>query len=108
NWFPDGRRILISGHEPGRGSRIFVQDVAGGKPRAITPERVSFLFHPISPDGRSIVATGTDGRLAIYPAEPASPRPLPGLDPGDIFLRWTPDGSSVFVYRPSSPPLRVE
>jgi Tol biopolymer transport system component len=107
-WFPDGKRLLISGNEPGRGSRLFIQEVAGGKPRAITPELVSVLFHAISPDGKSVVATGSDGRLAIYPTEPASPRAIPGIDPADIHLRWTADGSGIYVYRSTSPPLRVE
>ncbi len=107
-WFPDGRRILISGNEPGHGSRLFVQDISDGKPRAITPEGVSFLFHAVSPDGKSIVATGTDRRIAIYPTEPGEPRVVPGLEPDDIPLRWTDNGASIFVYRPSAPPLRVE
>jgi Tol biopolymer transport system component/predicted Ser/Thr protein kinase len=107
-WFPDGKRLLLSGNEPGRGSRLFIQDVAGGKPRAITPELVTMLFSAISPDGRSIVATSTDGRLAIYPAEPGPPQPVPGVEPQDVHLRWTDDGHAIFVYRPSPPPLRVE
>jgi len=107
-WFPDGRRILISGNEPGRGSRLYVQDIPDGKPRAITPEGVSFIFHAVSPDGKSIVATGTDRKIAIYPAEPGEPRVVPGLEPEDIPLKWTADGASIFVYRPSAPPLRVE
>src|SRR5262249_17079159 len=40
NWFPDGQRILVSGNERGHGSRLFVVDVAGGAPRAISPEGV--------------------------------------------------------------------
>jgi Tol biopolymer transport system component len=107
-WFPDGRRILISGNEPGHGSRLFVQDIPDGRPRAITPEGVSFLFHPVAPDGKSAVATGTDRRIAIYPIEPGEPRAVPGMEPDDIPLRWTADGSALFVYRPSAPPLRIE
>ncbi len=107
-WFPDGRRILISGHETGRGSRLFVQDIPGGKPRAITPEGVSFVFHTVSPDGKSVVATGTDRKIDIYSIEPDEPRAIPGLESADIPLRWTADGASIFVYRPSAPPLRVE
>jgi len=107
-WLPDGRRILISGNEPGHGSRLFVQDIPDGRPRAITPEGVSFLFHVVSPDGKSVVATGTDRRIAIYPTEPGEPRAVAGLEPDDIPLRWTADGASIFVYRPSAPPLRVE
>jgi len=37
-WFSDGKRIVFSGDEPGHGVRLYVQDLAGGKPQAITPE----------------------------------------------------------------------
>ena len=78
-WFPDGRRILISGNEPGHGSRLFVQDIPDGKPRAITPEGVSFLFHPVSlRTGSRSRRRGTDRRIAIYPIEPGEPRAVPG------------------------------
>ncbi|HEY6050776.1 MAG TPA: hypothetical protein VIZ58_05960, partial [Thermoanaerobaculia bacterium] len=107
-WFPDGRRILFAGNEPGHGSRLFIQEVEGGKPRAITPEGVNIRFDVISPDGKSIIATGSDQKLDIYPVEPGEPHAVPGLEPSDIPLRWTPDGNSIFVYRPSAPPLRVE
>jgi Tol biopolymer transport system component len=107
-WFPDGRRILISGNEPGHRSRLFIQDISDGKPRPITPEGVSFRFDVVSPDGKAVVATGTDSRIAIYPIEPGEPRAVPGLELDDIPLRWTADGASIFVYRPSALPLRVE
>ena len=74
NWFPDGKRILIGANEPGRGPRLFVQDLSGGKPRPISGEGVGITMQAISPDGRSIVARGPDGRIAIYPAEPAASR----------------------------------
>jgi eukaryotic-like serine/threonine-protein kinase len=107
-WFPDGRRILITGSEPGHASRLFVQDIPDGTPRAITPEGVSTRFHAVSPDGKSIVATGPDRRILIYPSEPGEPRAVPGLESDDIPIRWTADGASIFVYRTTAPPLRVE
>jgi dipeptidyl aminopeptidase/acylaminoacyl peptidase len=97
-WFPDGRRILISGNEPGRGSRLFVQDIPDGKPRAITPEGVAVFFHAVAPDGKSVVATGTDRRVAIYPVEPGEPRTVPGMEPDELPIRWRADGLSLLVY----------
>ncbi len=107
-WFPDGRRILISGNAPGHASRLYIQDISGGKPRAITSEGVSFRFQVVSPDGKSAVATGPDMKVALYPIESGEPRPLPGIESDDVPLQWSADGASIFVYRPSAPPLRVE
>jgi len=105
NWFPDGRRVLIGANEPGRGPRLFVQDLSGGKPRPISPEGVSITMQAISPDGRSIVARGPDGQIAIYPTEPGrEPQPVPGLEPEDMPLRWTADGRSLYVTRFSALP----
>jgi predicted Ser/Thr protein kinase len=106
NWFPDGKRILINGREGGQGGpRLFVLDVSGGAPKPISPEGVSILGQSISPDSRSIVARGPDGRVAIYPAEPGGdPRPVPGLEPDDIPIRWTADGRSLYVSRLSALP----
>ncbi len=107
-WLPDGRRFLTSCSEPGHGFRIYVNDVSGGKPRPITPEGINFIFPGIAPDGKSFTATGPDRRIAIYPVEPGEPRPVRGIEPDDIVLRWSSDGKGILVYRPSAPPLRVE
>ncbi|MFY9552048.1 MAG: protein kinase [Thermoanaerobaculia bacterium] len=126
NWFPDGRRLLILANEPGRGPRLFVQEISGGgpttsgqpsavgdavrrtaatKPQAITPEGVTIRGgQSISPDGRSILARGPDGRFAIYPAQPGEPRPTPGFEADDAPIRWMADGRSVFVMAPTVPP----
>jgi Tol biopolymer transport system component len=107
-WLPDGRRLVVVGNEPGRGPRLYVQDIAGGKPRAITPEGVRFLFQTVSPDGRFVAATGPDRRIALYPTEPGEPRPIPGLTSEDVPMRWTADGRSLYVWRPTEPPGRIE
>jgi Tol biopolymer transport system component len=109
SFFPDGRRLLIGGHEPGRGVRLFIQDLPDGRPRAITPEGVAIRpQNPISPDGKRIAARGPDGRLAIYPVEPGEPRPVPGLTIDDQVARWSPDGRSLFVYNAVARPGSVE
>ena len=107
-WLPDGKRFVASCNEPDHGYRIYLNDLAGGKPRPITPEGVSFIFAAVSPDGKTFVANGPDRKLAIYPVEPGEPRPLAGSEIDDVPLQWTADGRGIFVYRPSPPPLRVE
>ena len=107
-WLPDGKSFVASCSEPGHGYRLYLWDIAGGKPRAITPEGVSFIFSTVSADGRFIAARGPDRRIAIYPLEPGEPRVVPGTEPADEPLKWTKDGKAIFVYRASAPPLRVE
>jgi Tol biopolymer transport system component/predicted Ser/Thr protein kinase len=108
-FFPDGRRILFSGSEPGRGIRLYTVDLAGGKPRAITPEGVTVLQQdPFSPDGRSVAAVGPDRRFAIYPVEGGEPRPIPGLERDDFVIRWTADGHSVYVSNTVARPGMVD
>ena len=108
-FFPDGRRILFAGSEPGRGIRVFILDLAGGKPRAITPEGVTIIQQdPFSPDGKVIVAIGPDRRIAIYPVEPGEPRPVPGLSPEDSVIRWSADGHSLYTYNSLARPGVVD
>ncbi len=104
NWFPDGKRILISGNEAGHGSRLFVDDLSGGAPKAISPEGVGFVAQVISPDGKSIAAKGPDGRIAIYSTEGGAPRPVPGINPEDLPIRWSADGRSLYVGKMSALP----
>jgi Tol biopolymer transport system component/predicted Ser/Thr protein kinase len=107
-WLPDGKAFIASCNESGHGFRIYLHDLSGAKPRPITPEGVSFIFTSVSPDGKSFLATGPDRRIAIYPIQPGEPRAVPGTEPDDFVLHWTPDGNGIFVYKPSAPPLRVE
>jgi hypothetical protein len=106
-FFPDGHRLLATANEPGRGPRLFVQEVSGGKPRAISPEGVTAFGSPISPDGRSVAATGPDRRIAIYSVEPSEPKPIPGLEPDEVPILWTPDSRALYTWKPSEMPARV-
>ena len=108
-FFPDGRRILFAGGEPGHGIRLFVLDTAGGKPRAISPEVITIIQQdPFSPDGKSVFAIGPDRRVAIYPVEPGEPRPILGLSPDDNVVRWSGDGHSLYTYNSVARPGVVD
>lgn len=100
NWFPDGRRIVFAGDEPGHASRLYVQDVSGGLPRAISGDGVTLsvmVSRAVSPDGRWIAARGPDQHFRIYPADEGEPRDVPGLVDTDVPIQWSADGRFVFV-----------
>ncbi|HEX4824215.1 MAG TPA: protein kinase [Candidatus Polarisedimenticolaceae bacterium] len=85
----DGKSILFEGFAPGRPKRLYLQDLAGGAARAITPEGV---LGALSPDGKLVAF---DGKL--YEAGGTASRPIPGFEAGQRIERWAPDGKSVIV-----------
>jgi len=93
-FLPDGNRILFVGHEPGRPSQVFVQDLAGGAAKPITPEGV--VTRLLSPDGKSIVTQTPEG-FSLTPLEGGPSHPIPGAAPGDRPLRLTADGRFLFL-----------
>jgi Tol biopolymer transport system component len=104
-WFPDGRRVLVSGAEAGRASRLYVIDVASGASRAASAEGVTvYHWRALAPDGRSAVALAADGTPTLYPIEGGDPRSLPGATREDCRSGWAADGRSIYVQRGSEAP----
>ena len=101
-WFPDGRRIFFAGFEEGKAFRMYVQDLDGGAPRAVTPDGVVVSSNTLSPDGKWLVAPVKDV-LTAFPVSEGDPRPLKGALPADIPLRWRADGRVFFVGRGGVP-----
>ncbi len=106
-WFPDGKRILFSGNEPGHGIRLYVQDLAGGKPQPITPEGVGALPFSPSLDGKLVAAIGPDQRGYLYSIAGGEPRPIPGFAVADSPIAWSADGRSLYIYRYGELPAQV-
>jgi serine/threonine protein kinase len=108
-WFPDGKRILFEGSEPGRPLRLYAQKVDGGPPIPLTPEGTSFVGHVccphmISPDGMAIFANGPDGLPIVYNLDGTTSRVLKGLDRDDWPIRWSSDRDVLFVASAPGPP----
>ncbi len=106
-WFPDGKHLLFSGNEPDHGVRLYVQDLAGGKPKPITPEGIHATAFSISPDGQQVAVIGPDQRGYLYPASGGEARPIQHLDPGEQPISWGADGHSLYIYRPGELPAKV-
>lgn len=106
-WFPDEKRVMFLGQEPGHGMRAYVQDLAGGPPRAISAEGASF-YNRLSPDGMQLaMAMGADMRTVIYPVGGGDARPLAGLEPGDVPVAWSPDSRFLYCYRIGELPVAL-
>ena len=108
-WLPDGSRLLLAANEEGKPCRLYLQSIESGAPRAISGDgfRITTSTDAISPDGR--LATVLDGsdRVVLFPLDGGEPRLLPGIEPGDIPMRWSADGRSVFVFRYDEMPARI-
>jgi Tol biopolymer transport system component len=94
-FFPDGKRIWFIGAESGHSNRTYIQNIDGEGLRAATPEGI--FAAGTSPDGKSLVAPGTDGRITLFPVDGGTPQVLPGLEPGLRFVQWGADGRSIYV-----------
>jgi hypothetical protein len=100
-WDPSGRRVVFWGVDQQDAWHVYVQDVAGGPPRAVTAEgvRLGVIGRPVSPDSQRVAAIGPDGVPAIYPMAGGDPIAIPGLGLGDVPICWTPDGRDLMVAR---------
>ena len=108
HWFPDGKRVLFSGNEPGKGVRLYVYDPAAGKSSPITPEGVSGTAFVISPDSQTVAGIGADQKGYLYPIAGGEPRVIPGLQPGEQPITFSSDGGSLYIYQPGELPAKVD
>jgi Tol biopolymer transport system component len=105
-WHPDGQRLILAGNEPGRGVRLFLQPVEGGKPTPFTPEGYR-MGAGISRDGKFALTAGPDRRRYLYPVAGGEPTPAVGLEEDEIVAGWTTDPDSVYVRRRNELPAKV-
>jgi serine/threonine protein kinase len=100
-WLPDGKQVYLVGND-GHGWRSYIQDLEGGAPRAITPlisvKPPYYEFHAISPDGKLIFARDTGGKARLYPVAGGEAQAIPGWMPEDIWITWSADGRSAYMY----------
>jgi len=94
-FFPDGRRIWFMSQEHSGDRRAWVQDLGGGKPRAITPPSVGGVL--LSGDGRFLSGRAADGDWHLYSTETTETHKIVGLLPGEEPVQWTADGKFIYV-----------
>ena len=107
HWLPDGKQILLTASETGHGSRLYLWNLSGGKPRAISPEGYRSFPRTVSPDGKLVAVRGPDQRLYLYPLAGGEPSAIPGLTAEDTPTAWSADGRFLYVYRRRELPAKV-
>jgi eukaryotic-like serine/threonine-protein kinase len=107
HWFPDGKRILFSADEPGKGVRFYIYDLASGKSAAISQEGVNGTAFALSPDSQQIAAIGPDQKGYLYPVAGGEPQLIAGISQGEQPITWSADGRSLYIYQPGELPARV-
>ena len=104
-WLPDGKHILVSGHEAGQDApRTYVQSLSGGSPRAVTPAGVvrgtgTVGRIQVSPKGDKFMAVDKRHAPLVCFSDGSEPKPVPGLTSKDLIVGWCGDNHSVFVIR---------
>jgi dipeptidyl aminopeptidase/acylaminoacyl peptidase len=106
-WLPSGKGFVFSGNEPGHGVRLYTQDVSGGKAKAISPEGVDAQGFAVARDGSFVVGVGPDQKGYVFPVAGGDPRPVNGMEPGDIPIVCNEDNRSIFLYRTGEIPAKV-
>ncbi|MDQ6891759.1 MAG: protein kinase [Acidobacteriota bacterium] len=106
-FLPDGRRVIFGATEQGRGSRFYLMDLEGGKPRPITAENTRALG-PISKDGTHFVAGKPDAKAYIFPIAGGEPVPVPGFETGEAAVGWTADDRFLYVQKRGGPAARID
>ena len=104
-WFPDGKRVLLTGSEQGHGWRCYVQETEGGDPRPITPEGTAATLP--TPDGKWILIRGPDQKYSLLAVEGGDTRPVLGLEAMDTPIRWSSECRSLFAREAAGPSLKV-
>jgi len=104
---PDGKRIFLSANTLKEPERGYVLDFATGQTRPVGPT-VAGGMGGFSPDGRFVTMADSANRWAIYPLDGGDPRPIPGLDPGEVVGSYVRDGGAVYVTRFGEIPLKID
>ena len=100
SFLPDGRRIVLCASEPGKGSRLYLQDIQSGEPRPLGELGSVYALNstiPTTPDGSFVVISDKDGRLGLHPIAGGVVHPIASSHPGDRPLQVGGDGRWLFV-----------
>jgi hypothetical protein len=104
-FLPGDKSIIFVG-EKGGVNRVYVQDLDGGTPRAVTPDGVTITRNTVTPDGKWVAAVD-EGTVRLYPIDGGEPQALGGATATDQPVRWNAAGTVLFVSVPTGPANKI-
>jgi dipeptidyl aminopeptidase/acylaminoacyl peptidase len=105
-WFPDGKRILLTGAPPERPQRSYIQDAASGSLQPLTPEGTWGLAISSEPS-RIAAVGGPDPRLSIWSDTGKLQHHIPASSSDDRPVSFSDDGKSLWLFRRGEVPGHV-
>ncbi len=98
SWSPDGAYLAYVSFEAGY-AEVFVQEVATGNRRPLSPERATSSAPAWSPDGKLLaVARNVDGNsdIYVYSIDPGAPRRLTFHSATETEPEFSADGEEIY------------
>jgi eukaryotic-like serine/threonine-protein kinase len=103
-WFPDSKRIVVTGNAAGRPVRAWTYDLDSEKATPLTAEGTR--AGPVSPDGLWFVVADPR-RLSLAPVGTGAPRTITELTNGEAVMRWSIDGRYLFLQQPEGETIKI-
>ncbi len=103
-WFPDSKRLLFTGSESGHAVRSWTYDLDSDKVTPLTAEGTRGT--QISPDGQWFVLADPH-KLSLAPIGGGPPRKIGPLQNGESVVRWSSDGSQIFLQQPEGETIKI-
>jgi len=103
-WFPDSKRVVFTGNEPGHPVRTWMYDLDSDKATPLTDEGTR--GGPVSPDGLWLATTGAH-KLSVAPIAGGAPRVISQLQNGEGVVRWSGDGRYLFLRQPEGDSTQI-
>jgi hypothetical protein len=95
-WLGDSKHIVFTGYTANNKPRGYVQEIAGGLPRAVTPEGVVLGGKAAGRDDDRVLGRAGEAWM-LYPIHGEEVQPVEALKPDDLPLQWSHQGRYLYT-----------
>jgi eukaryotic-like serine/threonine-protein kinase len=103
-WFPDSKRIIFAGNEPGHPIRTWMYDLNSEKATPLAAEGIKGGH--VSPDGHWFI-TAEAHELSVAPVSGGAAHRIAQLQNGETVVRWSGDGRYLFLQQPQGDSIKI-